>query len=281
MEIAFMTDPDTGRCALYDEAPGGGEYDDPNSLLNGPLNDPVTWLANLYFHSDFNYMEVSHGPTNTGISHAAVSASSSSAPLAATVPFGWYAASATHLLLTHNLGYVPNAMVYVSGGNVIWPGMPVQVAGDGGARYVSVYCTSTEVRLYEYASTGPSTLPATSLTYTVIVFKNPPAPSGNTLLDFDPSTGAVQMGLGKFNSSRRYLQVVPGGSPFGIAYGRTIDLKNGAVRAVRPDGVTYDPVPVGLTMGLSRIQFYPTVYGASMGYNGSFSGPPQIMVQAP
>lgn len=281
MTVVFMTDPVTGRAALFDEAPGGGDFDDPNSLRNRPLNDPVTWLANIYFHSDFNYMEVSHGPTSTAISHGAVSASSSTAPLSSTVPFGWYSAAATHHLLTHNLGYIPNAIVYVSGGNVIWPGMPVQVASDGGARYVSVYCTETAINLYEYASTGPNTLPGIGLTYTVIVFKNPPAPTGNILLDFDPTNGEVQMGLGKFNSSRKYLQVVPGGSPFGIAYGRTIDLKNGAVRAVRPDGAVFDPVPVGLTMGLTRIQFYPTIQGGSMGYNGSFSGPSQIMVQAP
>jgi len=280
MAIVFMTDPSTGRCALFDEAPGGGDFDDPNSMRNRPLNDPITWIANVYFHSDFNYMEVSHGPTATTISHAGVGPTSSTIPVAGTIPFGWYAAAANHLLLTHNLGYIPDAIVHVNGGNVIWPGMPVQVDGGGGARYVSVYCTTTEVRLYEWASVGSSTLAATSLTYNTIVFAAPPAPSGNILIDFDPTTGDVEMGLGKFNSSRRYLQVVPGGSPFGIAYGRTIDLQNGAPRAVRPDGVAFDPVPA-ISIALARFPGYPAVGGGSMEYNGSFTGPPQIMVQAP
>lgn len=281
MAKVFMADPSTGRCALYDEPTTSGDPQDPNSARNSPLNSPVSNLQFVYFHSDFNYMEVSHGPTTVAVAHASVPVGGTSFPESgASIAFGWKATSANHVLLTHSLGYIPHAMVVVAG-NVLWPGMPVQVASDGGSRYVSAYCTTTQVVLYEWASSGATTLPATSLNYTVLVFRNPPAPTGNILIDFDPVTGDVEMGRGQFDSSRRYLQVVPGGSPFGIAYGRTIDLNNGAPRAVRPDGTVFNPVPTTLRLGLTRLQGYPTVYGASMAYGGSFTGPTQILVQAP
>lgn len=281
MAVVFMTDPATGRCALYNEPVLTGDPQNPNSARNAPLNSAVANWQNIYFHSDFNYMGVSHGPTTVSVSHAAVAAGGATVPEAgASITFGWAATSADHLVLTHNLGYIPNAMVVVNG-NVLWPGMPVQVASDGGSRYVSAYCTTTQVRLYEWASSGATTLPAINLSYTVIVFETPPAASGTFLMDFNPTSGIVQMGRGKFNSGKRYLQVVSGGTPFGIAYGRTIDLANGAPRAVRPDGVAYNPVPASLTLGLVKYPGYPITYGASMAYNGSFAGPQQIQVQAP
>lgn len=284
MTVVFMTDTTTGRVAIFDEAPGGGAYDDPNSLRNRPLNDPVTWFANLYFHSDFNYMEVSTGPASVAVSHPAVA--TISAPTGATANFGWGSGTADHVLLAHGLGYAPLALVAL-GNNILWPGMPVQSQGDGGQRYATVYTDATNVRLYEFASVGVSNLAAASLNYTVIVFRNPPAPSGNILFDFQSATGEVQMGLGKFNSLRRYLQVVAGGTPFGIAYGgRTIDLANGAPRAFRPDGTFFEPVLAGLQFALPRIDLrgtnWGTTAGASMAYSGSFAGPPgSIQVQAP
>jgi hypothetical protein len=89
------------------------------------------------------------------------------------------------------------------------------------------------------------------------------------------------MAFERFDSSRRYLQVVPGGSPLGLSLGRTIDLNNGAPRAVRPDGTTFDPVPATLT---TRIQgnYQPApAYGASLAYGGSYAGPETVQVQAP
>lgn len=284
MAIVFMTDPDTGRCALFEEAPGGGDVENPNSLGNRPLNDPVTWFANLYFHSDFNYMEVSHGPVSVSVTHPSI------APLpipnGATVAFGWGSGTANHVLLEHGLGYPPLVLVAL-GNNILWPGMPVQVQGDGGQRFATVYSDATHVRLYEFASIGTSTLTAASLNYTLLVFRNPPVATGDIALEFDPSTGALQMGRGKFNSLRRYLQVVAGGTPFGMAYGgRTIDLANGAPRAFRPDGSYFEPVLAAAQIALNRQDLrgtnWGTIYGASMAYNGVFAGPPgSIQVQAP
>lgn len=285
MTSVFMIDETTGRCALFDEAPGGGDFDDPNSLRNRPLNDPLNWLANIYFHSDFNYLEVAFGPTNVTVNHSAVATIPK--PAEQLVDFGWNNSVTDRLLFTHSLGYQPIVLVVV-GQNVVWPGMPVQVGtgATGGMRFASVYVTDTEVRMKEFASTGSIALPAISLTYTLLVFARPPVSTGNVLFDFDPVTGIVEMGRRKFKSNLRYLQVVGGGSPFGIAYGgKTIDLKNGAPRAFRADGTYFEPVPATLAMGNPRTNLtggnYGWIWGNSMSYNGSYSGPGNIQVQAP
>lgn len=279
-----MTDPATGRCALYDEAPGGGDVKNPNSLRNRPLNNPQSWLPNIYFHSDFNYLEVAFGPTNVTINHATVAIKPP--PFGATISFGWNNnATVDRLLFTHNLGYVPNVMVAL-GNNILWPGMPVQAQGDGGMRFATIYATTTEVRMREFGTTGQNALAAINLTYTVLVFANTPAASGNVLMDFDPTTGILKMGRDKFKSDRRYLQVVPGGTPFAISYGgRTIDLNNGAPRAIRADGTAFDPIPSSLSTAITREGANGTtwgqIFGDSMNYKGSYAGPGNIQVQAP
>ena len=259
-----------------------GDPEDPNSVRNYPLNNPATSLQYLYFHSDFNYLEVAFGPTAVVVNHSAVAASSP--PAGATVSFGWTGTVTDRLLFTHSLGYVPKVLAIV-GNNTVWPGMPVQTGG-GATRFVSIYVTTTEVRMIEFVSTGLGALPAVDLTYTLLVLADPPSATGNILFDFDPVTGIVEMGRRKFKSDRRYLQVVPGGSPFGITYGgKTIDLHNGAMRAFRPDGTYFEPVPAGLQVGLAQYDlygvFYGISYGASMGYGGGYAGPGSIQVQAP
>lgn len=279
----FMNDPATGRFALYDEAPGGGDVTNPNSMRNRPLNSPQDWLPNIYFHSDFNYLEVASGPITISVSHTAVTPGTK--PPEATINFGWVSSVTDRLLFTHNLGYTPTVMCAL-GNNILWPGMPVQSTSGSGQRFATVYSTTTQVRMKEFAATGTTALPAATLSYTLLVFANPPSTSGNILYDFDPLTGVTQMGRGKFNSSRRYLQVVSGGTPFGVSYGgKTIDLQNGAPRAVRPDGTTFNPVPSDLGLALPRVGLngtnYGVQYGGSMGYTGSYTGPGNIQVQAP
>lgn len=281
MPTVFMTDPITGRCALYDEPVNTGDFDNPNSARNAPLNNPAANLASIYFHSDFNYLEVIASPVVT-INHAAIPAV---APVpGATINFGWTGATANHLLYTHGLGYIPKVLAVV-GNNTVWPGMPVQVSG-GATRFVSIYATATEVRMIEFSAASSITLPALSLDYSLLVMSDPPTPTGSILMDFDPTTGIVEMGREKFSSDRSYLQVVPGGSPFAISYGgKTIDLHNGAMRAFRPDGTVFDPVPSGLALGLTQLDLfgvsYGISYGSSMGYGASATAPGNIQVQAP
>lgn len=276
-----MTDPITGRCALYDEPVNSGAFDNPNAPRNAPLNSPATNLPFLYFHSDFNYLEVIATPSVT-VGHAAIPAAA--VPDGATISFGWAGAVADRLLYTHGLGYPPKVLAVI-GANTVWPGMPVQT-GSGATRFVSIYVTNTEVRMIEFASASSVALPATNLTYDLLVMSDPPTPTGSVMMDFNETTGVVQMGRGKFRSDRRYLQVVPGGSPFSISFGgKTIDLQNGAMRAFRADGTAFEPVPAGLQLGLAQYDlfgtFYGISYGASMGYGGGAAAPGNIQVQAP
>lgn len=276
-----MTDPNTERCALYDENGTDGDPDNPNSTRNAPLNNPNSHLDKIYFHSDFDYCEVGFGPTNVTINHSSVSpgGSPSGVGLNALLVYGTY--SASNVLLTHSLGYIPDFMV-IADGDIIYGGTPIQYLSDGRTRNVTAYATTSQIILYETAIRTSSTIPALSKTYTIIVFLQPPEASGNVLIDFNPTSGTVEMGKGKFNSSRRYLQIVPGGSPFGFARGRTIDLNKGAPRFVDPDGTITDPVPSYAAMNIAMSgETGSVVYGDSYAYNGSFTGTPGILVQVP
>lgn len=294
----FMTDPAGGHCALYDEAPGGGLADDVSALRNRPLADPTSWLANLYFHTALDNLEVAFDQTTT-ISHSSVAGSSSGGLSGGagsgsggggnesdlTVRYGQGVTD--HLLLTHSLGYVPDFMV-TQGSNTLFGGMPVQTQSDGRGRYVSAYATTTEIRLREWSSVSTSALAAISLDYKVVVFRAQRSASGINLIDFDPTTGITEMGKNRFKTDRRYLQVVPGGSPLSISYGRQMDLDKGAPRFSRPDNTQYDPVPSGQRARLSATYgsgpstgTYVGVWGASMAYAGGYAGATEILVQAP
>ena len=167
------------------------------------------------------------------------------------------------------------------------PGYPVQVPGttNGSVRYVSVYVTTTKVFLREFRSRGAAGSPAITLDYRVVVFGKQPTPSGNKLMDFVASTGILKMAKGRFDSSKRYLQVVPGGSPLGFTVGRTMDAKNGSPRFVAPDGTVFDPVPSTVKMGIvaagGSFASDTVTYGAPMNYTGSFVGGAAVQVQAP
>lgn len=279
MAVVFMTDPVTGRCALYEEPSGSGAADNPYSARNAPLNNPASNLAYLYFHSDYDPMEVVSGPTVVGINHATIAAGTGPGGAVSVNNgrvYGGY--SADHLLLTHGLGYVPDFFL-LSGSNVIHPGFPIQYdSADGRARQVTAYATTTQIRLYEVGVQTSTALAGLTVNYTVLVLKAPPAPTGDVLLDFNPSTGVVKMARDKFSSDRRYLQIVAGGSPFGLPLGRTIDLANGTFRSVSPDGTIRDVVPS--TFRVSFGSGTPT-YGPNGNYNGAFTGDPSILVQAP
>ncbi len=279
---ALMTDPATGRVALFNQNGAVGDQGDPNSTRNLPLNNPGTYLDKIKFHSDLDFLEVAFAGSGP-LTHTSIAGIAAAPGLAAA--YGTNAGSDDQLLLTHSLGYVPFALVAV-GSNILWPGMPVQNVSDGGARYASANVDTMTLNIHTQATIGATTLPSATLTYSWLVFKDPPAAAGHILIDFDPTTGITTLGLGKISTDKPYLQVVAGGSPLGFSLGRTIDLNNGAPQAWRPDGTTFAPVPSGLKA------YYPSVtydgvdlggetLGGSMAYAGSYTGPSSVQVQAP
>lgn len=268
--------------AIYDEAPGGGDPKDINAPMHRPLIDPASWLAYIYFHSDLDYMEVSHGPTDVSISHATIAAGSGGITNMLTATSMVYSGAYTdHTLLNHGLGYVPDFMVVVNG-DVVYPGRAIQSLGDGRTRSICAWADGSNIYLREWFIQSASAMPGISATYTVIVFKRPPAPSGNILGKWTGSTGLMELGRGKFRSDRRYLQVRAGGLPFGFPLGKTIDWKNGAPRLVDPDGTITEVVPASLQLAFATVyQTSGFSYGSSGAYSGSFTGSAAIQVQAP
>lgn len=279
MTIRQFRDPQGGRIAIYEVPTDDGDPDDPEAPCNAPLNDPENNLQYLYFHSDFDPMEVAFGPLNVTVSHLSIPAGSGSGGVNSfgqTMVYGNIVR--THELYTHNLGYKPTFFLIV-GSDVLHPGFPVQYdVADGRARCVTAYATTSKIMLEERGVQTTNSMAAQNVTYTLLILRRPPAPSGNTLFDFNPETGVVEMAFGKFRSDRHYLQVVAGGTPFGIPLGRTLHFKNGTSRSVSPTGAIRDIVP-----STFRISFGPggPVYGPSGNYNGSFSGEGFVSVQAP
>jgi hypothetical protein len=296
MMPVMMTDPAGGHVALYDENAGGGAYDDVNASRNAPLKIPASHLDKLYFHTALDNLEVAFDST-VAINHALVAGSSSGGlGFSGTAGGGgnendlvvrYGRGATTHVLLNHNLGYIPDFMV-VQGGNTLFGGMPVQTQADGRGRYCSAYATTTQILLHEWSSVSGSNLAAIALNYRIIVFLAQRAAAGSNLIDFDPSSGLTEMGKNRFKTDRRYLQVVPGGSPHSISLGRQMDLDNGAPRFSRPDNTQYDPVPAGQRSRLTAnygagggAGTYTGSWGSSMAYAGGYGGAAELLVQAP
>lgn len=289
---AFMTDPDTGNIGLYDEpAPAvtDADYEDPNSAPNAPLNDPEGNLAHLYWHILLDNMEVAFDQVVT-VNHSAIAAGTSAAgQVGQSAAFDYDATTVDHDAYTHGLGYEPFVLVAI-GNDLLTPGYPVQipVSTNGAARYVTPYVTASKVFLHEFRSRGLAGLDAVSIDYRLLGFRQQRAAEGNDppqLIDFDPATGLLKLGDGRWASDRRYLQVVPGGTPFGLAYGRTLDLDNGAFRLARADGTTYDPIPNTVKTGVyasgGSFATDTLVYGNPITYGGAWSPAEILDVQAP
>ena len=284
MTYKLMTNPATGQVGLFVENGTTGTWDDPNASRNAPLITPASFLDKIKFHSDLDFLEVAFAGSGN-ITHASIAGTG--IPAKFSTAYGTNAGSDDNIVLTHSLGYEPFALVAV-GSNILWPGMPVQIAGaaDGGARYAVAYVNTTQLGIYTQATIGGTSLASATLTYSWLVFKNPPAAAGNVMFDFDPATGIVKMGFGKFHSDAPYLQVVSGGSPFNFSQGRTIDLNNGAPKAWLPDGTTKTFVPSALSGSLPHLTYAGvdlggSSFGSSMGYGGSYTGPSSVLVQAP
>lgn len=279
MATVFMTDPATGRCALYDEPVGTGDYDDPNSARNAPLNNVSTNLQYIYFHSDLDPMEVAIDTGPITINHATIPASavppSDASGAINGQTYGGY--TADYAVYSHNLGYVPDFLGIVDD-DILSPAYPIQSASDGRCRFVTFYATTTQIKVYEIAMQTGNPLPSTSINYSFLILSPQPTPSGNILMNVDPSTGVVSMGRGKFRSDRKYLQIVSGGSPFALPTGKTVDLNNGTFRSISASGVVRDIVPNTFRLSIGAIN---PDYGPSGNYKGSFAGETVIQVQAP
>lgn len=241
---------DATACAIFEEASGGGDPLDPNSAMNRPFKTPMSWLGNIYFHSDFNYYGVVAKDLNKVINHAAVAGGSQT--IGGIILTGAQVMT-DHVLITHNLGYVPLFFVAFDG-MMFARGTPTQQE-NGGQRYVMAYATTTQIILRDAGFSTLLDLPAATRTYQVLVFRELAADPTLPLLDIAP--GVATFGQGKFQIAQNHLrQVGAGASPFSIQQGASAAVSNGGMGVRLPDGTS---VVIG-------------------GFNGTVPSPPVINV---
>lgn len=238
------------RCAIYEEAPGGGDPLDPASMMNRPVVSPLSWLDNIYFHSDLAYYGIAASDLSKVVSHGSVPGRS--VPVTPAVTVIGNVVKTSHNLITHNLGYVPKFFC-IYNGRFIPQGTAVQSLPDGRRRYVCAYATATEIRLFETAYTTQDPLPATNLTYQILVFRDAAPDPGAMMLDIYP--GEAVFGQGKFRASQPHLRADGSGDiPWPLPTSRTADVRNGGLIVWQPNGGSSTDGP----------------------YNGSF-GPPSFI----
>jgi hypothetical protein len=240
-DIAARGFPADGIFAIFEEPNTTGLVHDIDAARNAPAKTPASYLDKVRFHVDFDYYQVSVGPSTVTVNHASVAGASTN-----VVNF-WGGASGVvtrvgqivttyHDLVTHSLSYIPKFMV-IADGHIIAPGTMVQSA-TAQERTVTPFATTSKIRLMDIGISSGSALSAMSKDYTVLVFKQP-AETSDQLMSFDPDTGQVILGLGKFDSDIKMLrQSGAGDSPFDISLGPTVGIRNGVAKTVLADGTT-------------------------------------------
>lgn len=271
MGLVFRAFPDVGVVAVFIEPNTTGAIDDIDAPRNAPAKNPASYWDAVKFHSSFNNLEVVASGSVT-INHAATSTTAGEMG----VIYKWADAVADRLLLDiSSLGLTKEPYVLVSTGDVILtPGIAVQTNSGGRGRYVTPYSTTTEVRLWEAASLTGTALAAQSVTYSVLVFKEPAAVN-DLLMAFHEDTGVFEMGFGRFRTDKQYLQESVS-SPFDLFMGRSMECNQGTVRVLKADGTYYDPLP-----NPSRVTISGTTgaLGSSIHYQGSWTGDGTIDVE--
>jgi hypothetical protein len=206
----------------------------------GPYKNPAAHLDLVLFHSDLNYYGVAASNLNRVIAHPTVAGVNP--PVAGDGSFIvrglGQAVVNDHLLVTHNLGYVPKFFALYSGG--MFPnGIPVQNEGLGRKRFVADYATTTEIRLFEVGYSSDVALSAVSRTYQVFAFRDAAPDLALPIMKLSPSS--VIFGQGKFRSADPHLRAYDvGDSKLAIARSRTAAIRNGGLRAYLPDGSFVD-----------------------------------------
>lgn len=249
-----------GKFAIW-EKPASGD-------AMAPFNDPTEHMAEVYFHSDLQYLAklledasvtINHtslaGVTGSGISGAPASGGSTSG---SSQPISDGDIRATDwTLYTHNLGYVPLYMV-MYGQEIVSGATLVQEESNWRRRIVSSFATTSIIGLREMAFSSDDTLSAASRNYRVLVFRDPAPDPAKGLLKLSPAE--VYFGQGKVDSGDALIRRVRVGDTqtFYLPVTETVDVWNGAVRAVSPAGAVN--VAGNYSGGLFDLSFIEVAY---------------------
>lgn len=220
---------------------GGGTvaiYETSGADGNDPFTNPRANLSKVKVHTGLNYLQVAREVTKT-ITHPAVAGGQTWDWTTFSVNFKPEAYTADYLLDTHNLGYVPLCII-AQGDYVVEPGMPVQTNAGGGARYLDIYLTTTEVRVKERVDSGTSNLAAVTRTYRILLLKKAAPVAGRPT--FRAETGRVRAGQDLFDTANHYLRQKAGGeTPYTMGISQMIDTDGGVCKFLDAGGnATYD-----------------------------------------
>lgn len=146
------------------------------ATLTDYLDKPLKNIANVYFHSNFNYMSLA-AKFNTTITFSARGASTQTvtynkgkSSYQQQVPDS---GSVRHDLGTHSLGYTPFATATRgSVGSQVTPTFPLQENGAA-LRFINIEMDASKVYVYEYWVTFTNALAAVTESFDVWVFRNP------------------------------------------------------------------------------------------------------------
>lgn len=265
---------DANIVACFEEASGGGDVFDLDAPRNAPAKNPIEHLEKVYWHSDFFQYEMLP-PVVVAINHTALDgfdrwygcttgltgagyATSAAVPLAAGVPVRITGQSREMdiTLYEHDLGYAPKYIIAAGNGS-LGNGTVVQGSLNGPRRSVSAYSTSTKIGLFESALSTTTTLPATTITYGLFLFKEPDIDPDKPL--FGKVGDHLVLGRGKVDTRNDYLRrVLIGESSFDLNIGHTVEYTMGGSKQVIGDN--------SLVVG---------------GYAGDFSGSTFVQVNSP
>lgn len=237
MAKKLYADGMTGKVAIYDPA-------NPNAFT-----DPRNNLGSVYFHSDLDYVGVA-AIIDVSVNHPFRAKGGSNARHTYLTP---NPASGAVNSLTHNLGYVPHALVFV-GNDMLPANSQIQHVGSS-FRTVAIEVTTTQVRVFETAWVYQHDLPAITKNYKIVLFTQKLGSSGNQTLRIEPSQFIASRG--KLNTAYNYLRRSLTSPMFWFSKGKTADVANGSFKIVTANGSTITRSP----------------------YNGSFTGVPGIGVE--
>lgn len=255
--MAFRTLITASRVAVYVPNTSG----DPDAPWRDPINNVKANLLN----SAFGYYAVGHAE-DTVVNHLAVGAIAGETYSAALMSYLVLTQRTvvSHVIATHNFGYVPRFVVADENYNMLPVGLPIQQISPGGRRSVVIRATTTQIILDEFQMPANSGLPAITKTYRVRCYRRPGPVAGAP--GFLASASRVRLASGAIDSAERSLRLAKAGETpyFSSALSRISDLDNGQVRFIAADGVVRD------TSGV--------LGGGTSGYGGNFAGPAVVKV---
>lgn len=222
--------PGTGKMAIW-ENPAAGD-------VMAPYDDPLANWDLVRFHSDFQYLNNAIEVSGISVNHslvAGVSGSGYAPPSAGGGSTGPIASGqvvvSNKTVYTHSLGYVPWFQLRFAG-RVVSPGTVVQQATSQ-IRFVAPYATSSIIGLVDIGISSSADLAAQTSSYDLTIFRETAEIPGDPLAHLRVDGNPITIGYGRVTSEQRPLRrAVSGDTSFFIPYGRSMDIRNGAVRFI-------------------------------------------------